>query len=96
MRAPSAPLRRDFSNLWAALAAVGLLLGLVAYVGWIYFGARHPGWNGEGVDCVQQYERAANAHDSAVVDARRPYVGSAKPPYSPTCGVLRKSGELRR
>ncbi len=50
----------------------------------------------EGVECVQLYSQARTESDSAVIDARLPFVASAKQPHSLTCGLLRRSGQLQR
>lgn len=75
---------------------VGLAFILLAFFGLVYFSALRPGAMAEGVECVQLYSRARSAEDSARIDSRLAFVASAKQPYAPTCGTLRRSGQLRR
>jgi len=79
---------------WGGIAVLALILLVV--MGLEYCSARRPGATTEGVECVQQYSRAKTAGDTLAIDERLPFIGSAKQPYAPTCGTLRKSGELRR
>jgi hypothetical protein len=73
-----------------------LVLGVLAagVVGWMLFIGRHPGYGG-AEDCRAAYRRAHTPADSAIVDARVPVVGRSKELTVLTCGVLRRSGEVR-
>lgn len=79
---------------WRTMIVLALIL--LALMGWMYFSAVRPGAMAEGVECVQLYSRARSAEDSARIDSRLAFVASAKQPYAPTCGTLRRSGQLRR
>lgn len=79
---------------WRTMIVLALIL--LAIMGWVYFSAVRPGAMAEGVECVQLYSRAITAQDSARIDSRMPFVASAKQPYAPTCGMLRRSGQLQR
>lgn len=78
---------------WRTMIALAVILLVI--MGLIYFSAVRPGAMAEGVECVL-YSRARTAHDSGRIDSRLAFVASAKQPYAPTCGTLRRSGQLRR
>lgn len=87
-------LQRSLDLGWRTMIVLTLILLVI--MAWVYFSAVRPGAMAEGVECVQLYSRARTANDSARIDSRLAFVASAKQPYAPTCGTLRRSGQLRR
>jgi hypothetical protein len=92
--APSAKLPGSLLLEWPAIVVLTLILLVI--LGLVYFSAIRPGAMAEGVECVQLYSRARTAQDTARIDSRLAFVASAKQPYAPSCGTLRRSGQLRR
>ena len=68
-----------------------LVAGMLA---WFLLIARHPGVRGSE-ECRAAYRRAHSATDSAIIDARVPVASRTREAELPTCGTLRRSGELR-
>ena len=73
-----------------ALAIIAVVFGIV-----LYTNARRPGFaSSAAYECRAFYQKARNAVDTSLVDVRWPSTGPAKDPQSPTCGMLRRTGQL--
>jgi hypothetical protein len=82
------------------LPRFGVVTGIVAVIlilaGLVFLQARHPGFASVGaVECERSYRRARSSPDTAIVDLQIPATGREKGPNAPSCGFLRRSGELR-
>lgn len=85
---------RDWLGVGAFIIGVMLLCAGAVY--WEFYRGRHPGIASMyAEECRAAYGRARTATDSAIVDDRRSASNIAKEPNAPTCGVLRRTGELR-
>jgi hypothetical protein len=82
-----------FTGGWTGPLLLVLLLGIGAIV---FLVGRHPGATPDGIDCIQQYQHARTAADSAIVDARAARNRGKAADRSITCGMLRRSEQLTR
>ena len=85
---------QDWFGVTAFLVAALALCAGGVY--WEFFRGRHPGIaTMYAEECRAAYARARTATDSAIIDVRRSASNTGKEPNAPTCGVLRRTGELR-
>ena len=79
-------------------AAVGIAVGVVALAGlfyWQFYSSRHAGFLRPGAqECRALYADARSPSDTARVDIVHPALASQRDPNIPTCGTLRRMGEL--
>ena len=76
-----------------AVGTLVIILGLV--IAQVAVRARHPGFASPGAaECRHNYAVARTAAESAATDARHPAAGQQKDPNAPSCGMLRRTGEL--
>jgi hypothetical protein len=92
-RAGRIPIRDRLPGFGVAASIVAVIL---ISAGVAFLRARHPGFASAGaVECERSYRRARSSRDAAVVDLQIPATDREKTPNAPSCGFLRRSGELR-
>ena len=76
-----------------AVGTMVIIFGLV--IAQLVLRGRHPGFASAGAaECRRAYNVARTAADTATIDYRHPAAGQQKDPNAPSCGTLRRIGEL--